>query len=265
MSKSGLFSIFLLIVAVIALGLFLFNFFFSRSKIDQLTRSLNETKDQVENVKEESEEAKNEMAMGAAEGVKSTAEAIKDVENPAVRLALIKAYAAQLRLLLPSASQKDLDTVLVYLDKNPAVLVTKNPSLPKEVVTAINNLKTSARNLRTAGAATMQKVDEVLYTQGETVELTGTIAFVQDDPALGGSVFTLTDSETGYVYYFVFNEANSQTIKNTMVGKEVEVTIKVTSKTYEPLTFQVVSGPSLASTPSPSAGKASPTPTIATQ
>lgn len=263
MSKSGIFSIILLIVAVVAVGLLLFNFFFSKSKIDELTRSLNQTKQQVANVEDETNEAKQEMAGEAAEGLKSTADAIKDVENPAVRLALIKAYAAQIRPLLTGQSQKDLDTVLVYVDKNPAVLVTKNPTLPKEVVTAVNNLKTRARNLKIAGVATMQKVNETLYTQGETVELTGTIAFVQDDPALGGSVFTLTDSETGYVYYLVFNEANSQTIKDTMLNQEVDVTVKVTSRVYEPLTFQVVTGPKLASG-SNTSSKTSPAPTSTT-
>lgn len=249
MSRSGLVSLILLIVAILAITLLLFYFFFSRSKIDQLTRSLNETKEQVQNVGEESDEAKREMAMEAAEGIKSTAEAIKDVENPAVRLALIKAYAAQIRPLLSGKSREDLDKVLIYVDGNPAVLVTKNPTLPRDVVQAINNLKTRARNLRVAGVATMQKIDEVLYTQGEAVELTGTIAFVADDPALGGSVFTLTDSETGYVYYLVFNEANSQTIKDTMLNQEVEVTVKVTSEVYEPLTFQVVTGPKLVAKP----------------
>lgn len=264
MNRSSLISLTLLIIAILAIVLLIFYFFFSRSRIDQLTRSLNETKEQVQNVGEESEEARREMAMEAAEGMKSTAEAIKDVENPAVRLALIKAYAAQIRPLLTGQSQKDLDTVLVYIDKNPAVLVTKNSSLPKEVVLAINNLKTRARNLRIAGVATMQKVDEVLYTQGETVELTGTIAYVADDPALGGSVFTLTDSETGYVYYLVFNETNSQTIKEDMVDRDVEVTVKVTSRAYEPLTFQVVTGPTLVTQPT---GKtqASPTPANVTQ
>jgi hypothetical protein len=264
MSRSGLVSLTLLVIAILAIALFVFYFFFSRSKIDQLTRSLNETKEQVQNVGEESEEARREMAMEASEGIKSTAEAIKDVENPAVRLALIKAYAAQIRPLLTGQSQEDLDTVLVYIDKNPAVLVTKNPSLPQEVVLAINNLKTRARNLRIAGVATMQKVDEVLYTQGETVELMGTIAFVQDDPALGGSVFTLTDSETGYVYYLVFNEANSATIKEDMVNQEVEVTVRVTSRAYEPLTFQVVSGPTLAAQPTQGA-QSTPAPTEAAE
>ncbi len=264
MGKSGLLSIILAIVAVLAIGALVFYFFFSQSKIDQLTRALNETKQQVMDVKKESDEAKKETAMTAMEGMRSTADAIKDVQNPQVRLALIKAYAETLRPLLTSTSQKDLDTILVYVNGNPKVLVTKNPTLPKDVVLAINNLKTRARNLKIAGIATMQKIDKELYTQNEVVNLTGTIAFVEDDPALGGSVFTLTDSETGYVYYLVFNETNSETIKNSMLNKEVNVTVKVTSKANEPLTFQVVKGPTLAkaSNPAPaSSAQSSPAPT----
>lgn len=260
MGRSGLLSIILLIIAVAAIGLLVFYFFFSRNQINQLTRSLNQTRQEVMDVKEEAEEAKMKTAEEAMGGIRSTADALKDVENPAVRLALIKAYASQLRPLLTAVSQKDLDTVLVYVEKNPEALVTRNPTLPREVVLAINNLKTRARNLRIAGVATMQKVDEALYTQGETVSLTGTIAFAQDDPALGGSVFTLTDSETGYVYYLVFNESNSQTIKSTMDGKEVRVTVRVTSRANEPLTFQVISGPTLVIGVTPSATQ-TPTPT----
>jgi len=265
MSKSGLLSIVLAIVAILAICALVFYFFFSQSKIDQLTRALDETKEQVMDVKKESDEAKKDTAMTAMEGVKSTAEAIKDVQNPLVRLALIKAYSTSLRPLLSTVSQKDLDTILVYVDKNPTVLVTKNPTLPKDVVLAINNLKTRSRNLKIAGIATMQKIDKELYTQNEIVNLTGKITFVEDDPALGGSVFTLTDSDTGYVYYLVFNETNSQTIKNSMLNKEVNVTVKVTSKASEPLTFQVIKGPTLATAASPAPTTtptaSSPTPT----
>lgn len=246
MGKSGFLSIILFGIALLAVIALVFYFFFSRSKIDQLTRALNETKQQVQDVKEESEEAKQDTAMAAISGMRSTAQAIQDIDNPQVRLALINAYAESLRPQLSSASQKDLETILVYVNGDPKVLVTQNPVLPKEVLLAINNLKTRARNLKIAGIATMQSLDKALYTDGEIVNLTGVIEFVQDDPALGGSVFTLTDSETGYVYYLVFNEANSQTIKNSMLGKEVNVTVKVTSKANEPLTFQVMRGPTLA-------------------
>lgn len=262
MGKSSFISIILFGIAVLAIIALVFYFFFSRSKIDQLTRALNETKQQVMDVQKESEEAKKETAMEVIEGTRSTAQAIKDIENPQVRLALINAYAQNLRPQLSTANQKDLETILVYVNGDPKILVTKNPVLPKEVLLAINNLKTQVRNLKIAGIATMQSIDEKLYTQNEIVNLTGVISFVGDDPALGGSVFTLTDSETGYVYYLVFNEANSQNIKNSMLDKEVDVTIKVTSKVNEPLTFQVMKGPTLTNTPTPtkSATNTSPTP-----
>lgn len=243
-----IFVLFLIVIALLGGGLYI-----GHSRINQLTRQLNQTQKQVQNVQQEANKTKEDTTQAAMNGIKDTAGAIKDVENPVIRLALAQAYAQNLKQYLTKSSQTDLDTILLYVNDNPKVLVTKNPTLPKEVALAVSNLKTAVRNLKIAGVATMQKIDKELYTQGEVVTLTGTINYVEDDTDLSGSIFTLTDSKTGYVYYFEFNEANSKIIEETMDGKEVTVTVKVTSKANEPLTFQVIKGPTLVTTsPAPS-------------
>jgi hypothetical protein len=235
--------IFILLLVVI--GLLAGGFYINHSRIDNLTKSLEKTQNQVQNAKDTSDEAKEKTAKEAMGGIENTAEAIKDIDNPTVRLTLTKAYAASLRPLLSSARQADLDAVMVYINGNPKVLVTKNTVLPKDVAVAVSNLKTAVKNLKVKGVVTMQKVDKQIYTQGEVVTLTGNLAYVSDDSDLNGSIFTLTDTKTGYVYYLEFNEANSQLIEDTMDGKDVMMTVKVTSKANDPLTFQVLSGPTL--------------------
>lgn len=246
-NKSNTLSIVALVLLVILGGLFVFTFFFNRSQIDQLTKSLQETKEQIANVQNEAAGGRQDVKDAASNAAGDIAGAISDVDNPAVRLALVKAYATRLKTLLTPSEQEDLDTIVVYFDKNPEVLFADNPTLPADVKTAIANIKTKLTNAKSNSVATMQAIDEELYTPGETASITGTIAYVGDDELLEGSFFTVTDSETGYVYYLHLNNANSKSVQDTMLDEEVTVEIKVTSKAGEPLTFQVVSGPTLAS------------------
>lgn len=230
-----------LIVVIILLGGFLFNY----TRIDQLTRALQDTQKQVQNVQQEREMAKNNLQEQAIESAQDIAGAIKDVKNPAIRLALTKAYAARLRTLLTTQEQEDLDTIVVYVEKNPGTLFQDNPNLPSNVALAIKNLQAKLTTARNNSVATVQEIDDATYSPNEVVTLTGTIEYVDDDEILGGSIFTLKDTETGNVFYLHFNEANSENIQENMVGQEVTLNVKVTSKANEPLTFQVISGPTL--------------------
>lgn len=187
---------------------------------------------------------------------------LKDIKDPAERLALIHTYAAALNPLLTSARQKDLETVIVYVNGNPKVLITKNPDLPKDVAAAVANLKTAVKNLKVAGTIIKQSTANTSYNQGDTFNLTGTINFVADDEELGGSIFSLKDSESGDMYYLHFNEANSANIKANMIGEEVTLSVKVTSKATEPLAFQVTKGPVLTSSLSTNPTKAAATATL---
>lgn len=238
----------LLILAIIVIIILVGGFLFNYTRIDQLTRSLQDTQKQVQEVRNESDQAKANLQGQAKEGLSNIADAIKDVENPAVRLALVKAYAARLNSFLTPSERNDLNTVVVYIEKNPDVLFSENPNLPQDVRTALNRIRTKVTSLTGNSVATMQEIDEAIYSPGETVTITGTIEYVGEDEVLGGGIFTLTDSETGYVYYLHFNQANSQNIQENMVGEEVSVNIRVTSRANEPLTFQVVSGPTQSDT-----------------
>jgi len=166
---------------------------------------------------------------------------------------LLKAYTSSLKNSLSKQDLADLDRITLYIQGNPSVIVTKNPDLPADVAQAIANIKLKAKALRNKAVVVIKdEVDKATYTQGEEIMLTGTISFVEDDAVYGGSIFMLTDSETGNTYYLHFNETNSQTIKNTMLDEKVTVDVKVTSKANEPLAFEVVSGPTLAKqTPTP--------------
>ncbi len=258
--RSSFIIVSLFIITAVIIGLFIAGFIFNKSKIDQLTQSLQETQKQVQDVKQQTEESKESVMEAKMEGLQDAAGAIKDVKNPAVRLALTKAYLASIRSQLTPANQKDLDSVIVYLEKNPNAIFVKATTLPPDVIQSVNNLKTAVKAKKIAGIMTMQKIDKAIYSPGEIINLTGTIQFVQDDEITGGSIFTLTDSETGYVYYLEFNEANSQTIKNSMLGETVKVSVKVTSKANEDLTFQVLTGPTPVAVPTQSSNS-SPTPT----
>src|SRR4029078_13080460 len=126
------------VIAVLAGG-----FYLGHSRINQLKRELSQTQKQVDNAKQEANETKEDTADSAMNGMKNTKDAIKDIENPIVRLALAKTDAQALRPYLTKTNQADLDTILLYVNGNPKILVTKNPALPKEVALAVNNIKTA--------------------------------------------------------------------------------------------------------------------------
>ncbi len=238
-SRSWLYVLLFLVALVILAGL-AGGFYLNHSRIARL------------------ENAQKQMK-GESNTPAPTTISLKDINDPTVRLALIHSYAAALNPLLTTARQKDLETIIVYVNGNPKVLVTKNPDLPKDVALAVSNLKTSVKNLKAAGTVIKQRTDNVSYAQGDTINLTGTISFVADDPELGGSIFSLTDSESGEIYYLHFNDANSANIKSTMLDKEVTLTAKVTSKVTEPLAFQVTKGPVLTSSLTPVSTKSATT------
>lgn len=235
------------IVALIALAIVGGLWFLNRTKIDQLSRQLAQTQQEVQEVQQESQQTKEGVADSLREGADNITDAIGDIKNPAVRLALAKAYAEKLRGVLDAQTEEDLDTILVYVEKNPTVLVSKPAQLPAEVQTAINNVKTKLANARASVATTVADAKEAAALKvGQGIRLEGTITFVADDPVLGGSVFMLTTDE-GKKYYLQFNEANSTNVKNSMVGKEVSVQVRITGIEDGDIRFDVISGPTLVS------------------
>ncbi len=215
--------------------------FVNRNSINQLSDQLAQTKSQVEDVQKESQEAKMDAVDAMKEGAQNVAGAIDDINNPVVRLALTKAYVNKISSALDTAGKNDLNTIVVFVEKQPVVLTQKQPQLPAEVSQAVANLKTKIAALKTSVATS---VSDTTSKIGQGITLQGTLAFVSDDSVFGGSVFTLTTNE-GKKYYFEFNQATSTQIKNTMLGKEVAIQIKVTGLSDGHITYDVVSGPTL--------------------
>lgn len=245
-SKSSMGMIIGVVAAVAIIGLVAL-WFINRSSIDTLSRQLTETKDQVENVQNTSNEAKQNIGETVKEGVEDTLESIGDVNNPILRLVLAKAYVTRLSDTLDAAGKKDLNTIVVYVEKQPTVLIKPPATWPAEIQQAIANLKTKVANAKTAVAASVTDAKESVSEKVNDLNtLTGTLSFVSDDSVLGGSVFMMT-TDAGRNYYFEFNEANSEKIKSTMLGKPVSIKVRVTGVENGHVTYDVVSGPTIVS------------------
>jgi len=231
--KNSLLYITLFIITSIIIILIAGAFFFNYSKMDQLTRSLSQVQNELQQVKEGKTEKKQDL--------------VENINPETIaRLALIKAYTNSFKASLNKADLDNLDRITLYIEGNPDVIITKNPNLPEDIKEALASIKLKTNALKNIAVATVKKqVDQATYTLNEKVTLTGPITFVEDDEIYGGSIFELTDTKTGNIYYLHFNEANSTSIKNTMLDEVVTVDIQVTSKVGEPLTFEVVSGPTL--------------------
>lgn len=244
-SKSSTGMIIGVVAAVAVVGLIAL-WFINRSSIDQLTRQVTNTQDQVQDVQSEANKAQENVGEAIKEGVEDVANSIGDINNPVVRLALAKAYVAKLQSTLDAKSKEDLNVVLVYVQRQPTVLVKPPATWPADVQQALTNLKTKLANAKASVATFMADAKEtVQYKVNDLLTLTGTLEFVSDDSVLGGSVFMLTETGTGKKYYFEFNQANSEQIKSTMVGKEVSIKVKITGIEGGNVTFDVVSGPTL--------------------
>lgn len=240
-SGSTILIILLAVLALGALGWAVVN----QSMVDKLKRELTQTQDQLEQVVAESEAAKQEVAQAALEGAQGIGQTIQGVENPQLRLSLFQAYASKLRTLLTPESQAELDKVVVYVEKQPVVLVQQLEQMPAEIQTAIQTIKTEMGQAKVKPVASTQITDAAIPTpaEGKTVTLTGTLEFVQVDPVTGAGIFKLVDPATEQEYYFQFNAANTQQYQASLVDQNVTVTVKTTGTENGYVTYDVVSGP----------------------
>lgn len=236
------------IIGAIAIVLLIGLWFVNRSSIDDLSRQLAQTQSQVMNVQKETQEAKSEVKDEMKEGVDQISGALDDINNPIVRLALTKAYVSKLQSTLDAKSKEDLNVILVYVQKNPTVLVKKPATWPADVQQAVTNLQTKLASARASVATSVADAQTATQAKvNDLLTLTGTLAFVSDDSTLGGSVFVMTTTEGGKKYYFEFNKTTSDQIKSSMLGKEVSIRVKVTGIEDGHVTYDVVSGPTLVS------------------
>jgi hypothetical protein len=153
-----------------------------------------------------------------------------------------------LKAALTPEAKADLDKIIVYVEKQPVVLVQKPAQLPAEIQTAVDNVKAEVQKAKVKAVATSeakQLAGTPTPAVGKTVELTGTLTAGPTDTILGSNVYSLVDKTDGQTYYFQFSDANATKV-NEMVGQEVTITIKTTGTTADGMvTYEVSSGPTL--------------------
>lgn len=227
----------LLIVAVVV-GLFV-----QPDLLTKLTRSFSKTQNQVENVQEETAEAQQEVVSETQEGLQEVGQAISEVDNPLIRLMLAKAYATKLTSALSEQGKEDLNTVIVYVEKQPEILIQPTPAWPAEVKAALTRLQTeiAKAKVKSVAVSLIKAIEDANSKVGDSVKLTGLWESTDQAETLG-SVFMLTDSTSGQVYYFQMSGTAAENAME-LVGSEVTVTVKITSEEDGYVTYDVVSGP----------------------
>jgi len=227
--------------------------FTNQNKATQLQRQLEETQQQLADVVTEKEEAQTNVVDEIKDQVANVAESIGDVDNPLLRFALMKQYVANLASALKPESKQQLDAIVVYVQKNPTVLLQPEqlPASYSATLTAIKQELTAAR--AQAVAVLKQKVADSLTPTpvavvGQTYNLTGMLTVVETDPILGGTYFKMTDTNYGEPFYLYLSPSNSAQVQQTMLDQVVTVQVKVTSIQDGFVTYTVISGPTLGST-----------------
>ncbi|OGV96198.1 hypothetical protein A2W24_05150 [Microgenomates group bacterium RBG_16_45_19] len=235
-AQSGSGATILIIILAIVAGLAVAGALYSQNRVMQLQKQVTDLTRQVEEV--------GETTQGAKEGV---AEVVREVVEVApVRLALFKAYANKLRAGLTPEAKADLDKIVVYIEKQPVVLVQKPTQLPAEIQTAVDNIKTEVQKAKVtavASSASEQLAGTPTPAAGKTVTLTGTWMDAGVDPVVGGQVFTLVNQADKQTYYFQFSGSNLAAAQ-ALIGEEVTITVKTTGTTADGMvTYEVVTGP----------------------
>jgi outer membrane murein-binding lipoprotein Lpp len=247
-TQTGSGSTVLIIILAVVAGLAVAGALYNQNRVMQLQKQLADLTKQVQEVNQQAEAVRQDVLNAAEGGLEDVAKAIQGVDSPQVRLSLFKAYANKLKAALTPEAKIDLDKIIVYVEKQPVVLVQKPAQLPAEIQTAIDNIKTEVQKAKvTAVAATTMKQTAGTPTPaaGKTVVLTGMLAEGPADTMLGGNVYTLVDNTDGQTYYFQFSDTNAVKV-NSMVGQDVSITIKTTGTTADGMvTYEVVSGPTL--------------------
>lgn len=243
-------SIGIIIILLLAVGLLVANTVTSQGKMTQLQNELTTAKEQLVDLENQIAQSKKAVVEEAQQQAQEVAAAFAEIESPVSRWALVKQFYAKIASALQPETKKQLDTVIVFVEKQPVVLV--DPSqLPASMSAILSTAKAELKAAR--GAVATQKSSEATGTAspsavvGKTFNLTGTLTFLEDDPVLGGSYFKLTDTNYGEPFVLYLNGTTAATTKSTMEGKVVTVQVKVTSEKGGIVTYDVISGPTLAS------------------
>lgn len=248
-AQTGSGSTILIIILAIIAGLAVAGALYNQNRVMQLQKQVAELTGQVQEVTQQAQQARENVVETTKQGLEDVAQAIQGIDNPQMRLALFKAFANKLKTALTPESQVDLDKIVVYVEKQPVILVQKPAQLPAEIQTAVENIKAEVQKakVKAVGTTVIKSIPGTpTPAAGKTVTLTGTLTAGPADTMLGGNVYSLVDKTDGQTYYFQFSDTNAATV-NEMVGEEVSITIKTTGTTDDGMvTYDVVSGPTLA-------------------
>lgn len=236
------------VVGVAALGWILYQ----QTRVTSLEKELADTKGQLEQVGQATQQAAEGVANALVDGAGDIRNAIAGIDNPVLRLELFKAYADRIRDSLTAETQEELDEVVVFVEKNMTVLMTPNPDLPEEIKASIAKIKEelSAEETDEIASTQMESEEAAKLKVGTEVEVTGVLQFAGEDPVTGAGVFTMKTAE-GMTLYFSFSPANTASYQEDFNGKEVTMTLEITSIEEDVVLYDVTSGPKLAATPAP--------------
>lgn len=248
-AQTGSGTTILIIILAILAGLAVAGALYNQNRVMQLQKQVADLTNQVQEVNQQAQEAREKVAETAKEGIEDVTQALQKVENPQIRLALFQAYAKKLAAVLTPETKADLDKIVVYVEKQPVVLVKPPAQWPAEIQTAMENIKGEAQKAKVkAVAATAVKSLPGTPTPaaGKTVTLAGIWTDAGVDPIVGGQMFSLIDKTDNQTYYFQFSGSNL-TSAQALVGQEVNITVKTTGTTADGMvTYEVVSGPTAA-------------------
>lgn len=243
-------SIGIIIILLLAVGLLVANTVTSQSKMSQLQKELETAKKDVIAAQEQVVESKKAVVEETTKQAQEIAEAVSEIESPAARFALVKRFYTKVAAALKPDTKAELDDVIIYIERTPIVLVD-----PKQLPASMSAILTKAKAELSAAKGTVatQKFTSTTTSTaspsavvGKTFNLTGTLTFVADDPVMGGSYFKLTDTNYGEPFVLYLNGATATTAKSTMDGKVVTAQVRVTSEKDGFVTYDVISGPTLA-------------------
>lgn len=221
----------------------------NRSALTELSRKIGKTQDQVNDVANQVEESKDAMMDEAADQAQQVADSMLTVDNPIIRLLLLNAYKTRIANTLTSKTQNDLNTVIVFVQKQPTVLLQPTSSYPADIQTALSSVASAAAKLKASVAATAQtptQPETANPVVGQTATITGEIRFVAQDPILGGSYFQMNQTNYGQPFFFYLNPTTSSQVMADMEGQVVSVEVEITSVEDGYVTYTVTSGPTLA-------------------
>ncbi len=241
--KDGAMKTIVIVLVIIAIGALGYYLITNNSQ----PNSANEVVDEVmENVDEARDDA---------------AETVEDVLSSDVvrRLAAFRVVSEKVNALLSEAGQDQLNVVVLYVEKDPTVLVADQTTYPEEVQAAVTEVKTELQTLLSEAAVVAQekltaaqqaKLEEEAgkaVAVGDTLVVNGMLEVASEDSPVG-TVFMVTDEVVGITYYFVFDAVTTQTLMAEMVNEEVVLEVEVTEVTDEgAFGYVVTSGPVLAS------------------